>query len=89
MHIDKKTIRNLAIAGVACIIVYWLLHETERAKLLWAGLNGVFSPFVIGAALAFILNVPLRGIEKLLKFIRKDGLRRVVAIILTADSSDY
>ena len=83
MHIDKKTIRNLAIAGVACIIVYWLLHETERAKLLWAGLNGVFSPFVIGAALAFILNVPLRGIEKLLKFIRKDGLRRVVAIILT------
>ena len=83
MHIEKKTIRNLFFGAVGCVIVYWLLHDTERAKLLWSALSAMFAPFATGAAVAFILNVPLRGIERLLKFIQKDGLRRVVAIILT------
>ena len=44
---------------------------------------GIISPFVLGAAMAFILNVPMRVIEKPLKFIQNDGLRRTAAIILT------
>lgn len=83
MHIDKKTIRNLCLAGIGCIVVYWLLHETERFKVLWASLTGMLSPFIIGAAIAFILNVPVRAIERNLKFIRKPGLRRTCSILLT------
>ena len=83
MQIDKKTIRYLFLGGIGCVIVYWLLHETERFRVLWSAICGMLSPFMIGAALAFILNVPMRAIERMLKFIKKDGLRRVVAILLT------
>ena len=83
MQIDKKTIRYLFVGGIGCIVVYWLLHETERFASLWALITGMFSPFVIGAAVAFVLNVPMRAIERKLKFIRKDGPRRMIAILLT------
>lgn len=83
MHIEKKTLRNLFLIAAGAIILYWLLHETERVQSLWNLFSGVISPFVIGAALAFILNVPMRAIERALKFIKKPGLRRTVAILLT------
>ena len=83
MHIEKKTLRNLFLIGSGCIFLYWLLHETEQVNTIWAVFSGVISPFVIGAALAFILNVPMRAIERWLGFIKKPGLRRTVAILLT------
>lgn len=83
MQIDKKTVRNLFLVVVGAIVFYWLLHETEQIRGIWTALTGMLSPFVIGAAIAFILNVPLRAIEKNLNFVRNDGLRRTVAIILT------
>ena len=70
MQIDKKTIRKLFWVAVGAIFVYWALHETERFKLLWSDITGIVAPFVIGAALAFILNVPMRAIERNLKFIK-------------------
>ncbi len=83
MQIDKKTIRGLCLAGIGCIVVYWLLHETERFQSLWQGIISMLSPFVLGAALAFILNVPMRGIERGLQFVKKPGLRRLLAILVT------
>ena len=83
MQIDKKTIRKVFWVAVGCIFFYWLLHETERFRALWDTVVGIVSPFVIGAALAFILNVPMRSFENHLKFIRNEGLRRAVSIILT------
>ena len=41
------------------------------------------SPFVIGAGIAFVFNVPMRGIENRLKRINKKGLRRGIALLLT------
>ena len=46
-------------------------------------LSGIFTPFVVGAVLAFILNVPLRGIESIFKFIKSEKLKRIVSILLT------
>ena len=83
MQIDKKTIRKIFWVAVGAIFVYWALHETERFKLLWSDITGIVAPFVIGAALAFILNVPMRSIERRLKFIRNDGARRASGIVLT------
>ena len=83
MQIDKKTIRKIFFLAAGCIFFYWLLHETERFRMLWSLISGVLSPFVLGATLAFILNVPMRAIENKLQFIRSDSLRRTVAIILT------
>ena len=82
MHIESKTIRNLFFIGLGCIVVYWLLHETERFRNIWNTVTGILSPFVFGAALAFILNVPMRSIEHNLD-IKSAGARRAVAMVLT------
>lgn len=83
MHIDKKTVRNLFLVAVGAIAFYWILNKTEQFRSLWAAFTGMLSPFVIGAAIAFIMNVPMRAIERPLRFIQKDGLRRTIAIVLT------
>ncbi|MBQ7416249.1 MAG: AI-2E family transporter [Oscillospiraceae bacterium] len=83
MHIERKTLRNIFIGVIACILVYWLLHETERVKTVWTFVKNLFSPFFVGAALAFILNVPTRGIEKWFGFVKNKTLRRTIAVILT------
>ena len=69
--------------ALGAIAFYWVLHETEQFRNLWTGLVGVLSPFGLGAALAVIMNVPLRALERQLMVIRKDGLRRTASIILT------
>ena len=83
MHIDKKTVRNIFLVAVGAIAFYWVLHETEQFKSLWTALTGMFSPFILGAAIAFILNVPMRVVERALNFIRNENLRRTAAIVLT------
>lgn len=83
MHIDKRTVRNIFLVAVGAIAFYWVLNETEQFKSLWNSLKDIVSPFALGAAIAFILNVPMRVVEKALKFIQNEGLRRTAAIILT------
>lgn len=79
----KKIIKSVFFAAVVCILLYWVLTQTERVKSVYAFISGIFSPFVIGACIAFILNVPMRAFENLFKFINNAVLRRVVAVILT------
>ena len=83
MQIDKKTIRNIFLGVAGCILLYWLLHEPERIMSVLSRVYNVLSPFVIGAAFAFIINVPMRGIEGWLKPIKGNTLRRILAILLT------
>ena len=83
MQIDKKTVRNIFLVALGAIAFYWLLHETEQFRSIWTGLTGILSPFVLGAAMAFIMNVPMRALERQMTFVRRDGLRRTLAIILT------
>ncbi|MBQ9168341.1 MAG: AI-2E family transporter [Oscillospiraceae bacterium] len=83
MEINKKAFRNLFIAIAACIVLYWMLHDSDRVRSIWNTVSGMFSPFVLGAAVAFILNVPMRSIEGMLKGINNISLRRTIALVLT------
>ena len=83
MELNKKTIRTLLIGAAGCIILYWLLHETERIAFLLRGGWAIISPFIIGAALAFVINVPMRAVERWISKIERDGLRRAVALLIT------
>ncbi len=83
MHFDKKSLRNIFFGVAACIILYWILHETERFNSVYSVIKGVFAPFVFGSGLAFVLNVPMRSIENKLLCIKNQGLRRVFAVLLT------
>ena len=83
MHIDKKFLRNVFYCAAGCVILAWILQDTIRAGMLADKVWGLFSPFVIGAGIAFIFNVPMRSIERHLGGIRNEGVRRGFAIILT------
>lgn len=83
IEFNKKTIKKIFFVIAAGIILYWLLHEEERVKSVFNVISSIFSPFALGAALAFVLNVPMRAFERWMKFIKHDKLRRIVAIVLT------
>ncbi len=83
MELKGKNLRKIFLGVAACIVLYWLLHETESLMKILRGITGVLSPFIVGAALAFVLNVPMRAFEGLLKKIPKPGLRRALSLLLT------
>ena len=83
MHIEKKTLKNIFLGVALCIILYWILHETERVKSVFAVISDVLFPFALGASLAFVFNVPMRAVEGLLKGIKQPGLRRALSILIT------
>jgi len=83
LHIEKKTLRNIFIGVISCIVLYWILHDTERVKTVYAIVKGVVSPFVLGASLAFILNVPMRAFERLFSKVSNLKLRRLLSVIVT------
>ena len=80
---NKKTLKKLFLVVAAGIVLYWLLHEEERVKAVFNVIGSIFNPFILGAALAFVLNVPMRAFEKWLKGIKHDKFRRILAIVLT------
>ena len=83
MNIGRKTLRNIFLGTAGCIILYWLLFDTDRVKTVFAFFKSLFAPFAVGAGLAFIANVPMRAIENKLVRIKKIGLRRAIAVLLT------
>lgn len=83
MHLDKKMLRNLFFVAGGCVVLVWLLMDTARVHLMFKAIWDLIAPFVIGAMLAFIFNVPMRAIENQLSDIQRTGLRRGLAILIT------
>ncbi len=83
MHENKKWIKYIILVVFAGIGFYWLLNQTERVQVVWNFVSGMVAPFVVGAALAFILNVPMRGFEGWFKGLKMPKLRRGIALVLT------
>lgn len=79
----RKTLLYVFLGAVGCIVLYWLLFNTERVRTFFNFLKTLFAPFALGAGLAFILNVPMRAIEVRLQKIKKIALRRIISILLT------
>ena len=82
MQLDKKTIRTLLLMASFCIVLYWGLQNLDRVGVILNKVWGLMSPFVVGGSLAFILNVPMQAIEKILpkKMVK---MRRAAALALT------
>lgn len=78
----RNTILGLIVFGV----VFYTVAQRARMDVLF----GIIRPFVLGAGIAFILNVPMRVIERTLapQFVKKfggqrKGLLRTVSMLLT------
>lgn len=83
MQIDKKQIKTLVLGAMSCILLYWFLNDMERVKTIVGGVVGLIQPFLVGACIAFVLNVPMRAIEKLVRKIPGLPAERTISILLT------
>lgn len=83
MEINKKVFWNIFWVAAGCILLYVIVGERERYELFANKISAIFAPFVFGSVLAFILNVPMRGFERLLGKISKPSIRRTLAAVLT------
>lgn len=83
LKLDKRTMFRVALLIIVAITFYWMLCEMEKVISILNRVIGLFSPFIAGGIIAFILNVPMRGYERLLSGIKKATLRRAIAIVLT------
>lgn len=81
--IDRKLLRNLFFCAAGCVVLYWILLETERVSTMLQSIWGLIAPFVAGSVVAFVFNVPMRAIENQLEGIRKEGLKRTLSILFT------
>ncbi len=84
MKLDKSTVLKITGILTFCILLYCALQNTAAVK---GGIGTVMSylnPFIVGGAIAFIINVPMRFIERHLfpKAKKLDKLRRPFALIL-------
>lgn len=82
MELNSETIkklRGLIVFTVAAVVIG--INYRRVLAIAGVGFHMLF-PFILGAAIAFILNVPMRFIERHLR-IRKANLKRVCSLILT------
>ena len=85
MDFNKGNIKGLLLVVCGGVAFYCILQNlgTVIAAVLW--LLGILSPFLLGCAIAFVLNVPMRAIERHLfpEAARGAKTRRPLALLLT------
>ena len=85
MEFNKSNIKGLLLVVCGGVAFYCALQNlgTVAAALGW--LLGILNPFLLGSAIAFILNVPMRAIERhLFPSAQRGGkARRPLALLLT------
>jgi len=85
MEWNKQNTKNLLLVVLGGVAFYCLLQNLRVVGGACGWVIGVLSPFLLGAALAFVLNVPMRAIERHLfaKNRSMGKIRRPVALVLT------
>ena len=85
MEWNKQTVKYLLLVICGGAAFYAALQHLGVIAKALGWLLGILSPFLLGAAIAFILNVPMRAIERHLYPRAKRGaaLRRPLALVLT------
>lgn len=72
MEKDKKDLKKIIILILVALGGYWIINNLSTIGSLFSNLFSVLFPFILGACLAFILNIPMTFFErKLLKKTRK------------------
>ena len=62
MEFNKKNIRTIVLIIFSCILFYLGIKNIGIVADSVRSVIGVVSPFILGAAIAFILNVPMTRI---------------------------
>ena len=84
MEWNKQTIKGLLAVVCGGVAFYWVLQNLWALGGAVGWLLGILAPFLLGGAIAFILNVPMRAIERNLMPRAKSAARfqRPMALVL-------
>ncbi|WP_297710722.1 AI-2E family transporter [Dysosmobacter sp.] len=84
MEWNKQTIKGLLAVVCGGVAFYWVLQNLWALGGAVGWLLGILAPFLLGGAIAFILNVPMRAIERNLMPRAKSAarFRRPLALVL-------
>ncbi len=82
MDKDTKKIKKLIFLIMIAIIFYWVLNNTSIIGDIIGKIIDIIFPFILGACLAFILNIPMSFFEKKLKKIGNKKLKRIISLVL-------
>lgn len=89
MNLDRKNITKIILLIVFGVGLFVALNNLSSIVEAFTWFVKMIAPFTIGLCLAFIINVPMKGIEnglekiKVIEKLNKPKLVRVVSIILT------
>lgn len=82
---DKKKIKIGIIILIVPVILAYLLFNGKSIGNALGTFMAIISPFIIGAALAFVLNMPMNFIENKVfkKWTSKPGLKRAISLLIS------
>lgn len=85
MNLDRKTILKIIGIIAAAAVIFSVFRNFSAALAFIGRIFSMLMPFIIGAALAFMINVPMRAVEKRLfpKNQKLQRTRRPLAIVIT------
>ena len=84
MEWNKQNLRGWLLVICGGVAFYCGLQNLSAVIAACGALLGILSPFLLGGAIAFVLNVPMRAIERhLFPQAKRSGFRRPLALLLT------
>ena len=85
MQWNKQNVKWLLLVIFSGIAFFCALQNLRLVFAACKGLIGILAPFLLGGAIAFILNVPMRAIERYLapRNRKMDAFRRPLSLLLT------
>lgn len=91
MDLNKDNVRKIVFITFSSILFYWILKNYEIFFSIISSINSTIFPFILGACIAFVLNILMNFFEKRLfkdkiikgkKVENKNKLKRPISMIL-------
>ena len=76
MELNKQNIKKILGIIAAAIIMYVGLQNSSSVINLFYSFFSLLAPFIVGICIAFVLNVPMRFIERHLFYHHKKGKKK-------------
>ena len=75
---EKVSWKKICTLVIGSVVLYWLLNHFSIVTGTIGSLLSLFSPFILGGSLAFIINVPMSAIERRLKLKKSKWKRKYI-----------
>ncbi len=83
MKLDKENTKQIIKIICIGIILYWILNNFSVINTMFGNVLHVLYPFVLGACMAFVFNMPMKFFERLFSKSKKIKIRPIIKRFLS------